>query len=165
MCQAFAIKNDLSALSILSSILTHNSIYLCVCLYFIALKTKFGKKYFDYLNVICQDTFESCVQNYNFSSDLDGWSYGGTKPIVIDNTKSGVYAMVEKNGYLSQQVQLDSGNCYILRGIIKQAEPSLNSTSTISLNINYSLNGTQNIQRCITLNKNRVEESSNIYCQ
>ena len=52
LSQSFAIKNGLSAVDILSSILTHNSIYLCVCLYFIALKTKFGKKYFDYLNVI-----------------------------------------------------------------------------------------------------------------
>ena len=52
LSQSFAIKNGLSAVDILSSILTHNSTYLCVCLYFIALKTKFGKKYFDYLNLI-----------------------------------------------------------------------------------------------------------------
>ena len=52
LSQSFAIKNGLSAVDILSSILTHNSIYLCVCLYFIALKTKFGKKYFDHLNLI-----------------------------------------------------------------------------------------------------------------
>ena len=52
LSQSFAIKNGLSAADILSSILTHNSIYLCVCLYFIALKTKFGKKYFDHLNLI-----------------------------------------------------------------------------------------------------------------
>ena len=52
LSQSFAIKNGLSAVDILSSILTHNSIYLCVCLYFIALKTKFGKKYFDHLNVV-----------------------------------------------------------------------------------------------------------------
>lgn len=52
LSQSFAIKNGLSAVEILSSILTHNSIYLCVCLYFIALKTKFGKKYFDHLNVV-----------------------------------------------------------------------------------------------------------------
>lgn len=52
LSQSFAIKNGLSAVDILSSILTHNSTYLCVCLYFIALKTKFGKKYFDHLNLI-----------------------------------------------------------------------------------------------------------------
>ncbi len=52
LSQSFAIKNGLSTLDILSSILSHNSIYLFVCLYFIALKTKFGKRYFDYLNVI-----------------------------------------------------------------------------------------------------------------
>ena len=52
LSQSFAIKNGLSAADILSSVLTHNSIYLCVCLYFIALKTKFGKKYFDHLNLI-----------------------------------------------------------------------------------------------------------------
>ena len=52
LSQSFAIKNGLSALDILSSILTHNSVYIFVCLYFIALKTKFGKRYFDYLNVI-----------------------------------------------------------------------------------------------------------------
>ena len=52
LSQSFAIKNGLSAVEILSSILTHNSIYLCVCLYFIALKTKFGKKYFDHFYAI-----------------------------------------------------------------------------------------------------------------
>ena len=49
--QSFAINNNLSAMSILSNILNHNSIYLFVCAYFIALKTKIGKKYFDFLNL------------------------------------------------------------------------------------------------------------------
>ena len=53
LSQSFAIKNGLGAVEILSSILTHNSIYLCVCLYFIALKTKFGKRYFVYLENTC----------------------------------------------------------------------------------------------------------------
>lgn len=51
LSQSFAIKNDLSTASILSSILSHNSIYLLVCIYFIFLKTNFGKKYFNFLNV------------------------------------------------------------------------------------------------------------------
>ena len=51
LSQSFAINNNLSAVSILSNILNHNSIYLFVCAYFIALKTKLGKKYFDFLNL------------------------------------------------------------------------------------------------------------------
>ena len=51
LSQSFAIKNELSAMSILSSILSHNSVYLLVCVYFIFLKTKLGKKYFNYLNI------------------------------------------------------------------------------------------------------------------
>lgn len=51
LSQSFAIKNELSATSILSSILSHNSVYLLVCIYFILLKTKFGKKYFNYLSI------------------------------------------------------------------------------------------------------------------
>lgn len=51
LSQSFAIKNELSAASILSSILSHNSIYLLVSIYFIFLKTKVGKKYFNFLNI------------------------------------------------------------------------------------------------------------------
>lgn len=51
LSQSFAINNNLSAASILSNILNHNSIYLFSGAYFIVLKTKIGKKYFDFLNL------------------------------------------------------------------------------------------------------------------
>lgn len=51
LSQSFAIKNNLSPTSMLGSILNHNIMYLLVCIYFIALKTKIGKKYFDFLNI------------------------------------------------------------------------------------------------------------------
>jgi len=51
LSQSFAIKNELSALSILSSILSHNSVYLILVVYFGLLKTKVGKRYFDFLNI------------------------------------------------------------------------------------------------------------------
>lgn len=51
LSQSFAINHNLSAVSILSNILNHNSIYLFIGAYFIALKTKIGKKYFDFLNL------------------------------------------------------------------------------------------------------------------
>ncbi len=51
LSQSFAINNNLSTQDILMNIINHNSIYLIVLVYFIALKTKFGKKYFDFLNV------------------------------------------------------------------------------------------------------------------
>lgn len=39
-------------LSILSGVINHNSIYILVLVYFVLLKMRFGKKYFNYLNVI-----------------------------------------------------------------------------------------------------------------
>lgn len=51
LSQSFAIKNNLSPASMLGSILNHNIMYLLVCIYFIALKTNGGKKYFDFFNV------------------------------------------------------------------------------------------------------------------
>ncbi len=51
LSQSFAIKNNLSPVSMLGSILNHNIMYLLVSIYFIALKTKTGKKYFDFLNL------------------------------------------------------------------------------------------------------------------
>lgn len=51
LSQSFAIKNNLSPVTMLGSILNHNIMYLLVCIYFIALKTKTGKKYFDFLNI------------------------------------------------------------------------------------------------------------------
>lgn len=51
LSQSFAIKNNLSPLNMLGSILNHNIMYLLVGIYFIALKTKTGKRYFDFLNM------------------------------------------------------------------------------------------------------------------
>jgi len=52
LSQSFAIQNHLSAHEILRSILNHNSIYVITLFYFILVRTKVGKRYFDYLNVI-----------------------------------------------------------------------------------------------------------------
>lgn len=51
LSQSFAINNNLSVVNILGGILNHNIVYLLVFAYFVALKTKIGKKYFDFLNV------------------------------------------------------------------------------------------------------------------
>lgn len=51
LSQSFAINNNLSTTSMLRNILNHNSTYLIVLVYFVFLKTKFGKKYFDFLNL------------------------------------------------------------------------------------------------------------------
>lgn len=51
LSQSFAINNNLSTEEILKSIINHNSIYLIVLVYFVALKTRTGKRYFDFLNV------------------------------------------------------------------------------------------------------------------
>jgi len=52
LSQSFAIQNNLSAQEILRSILNHNSIYVITLAYFILVRTKVGKRYFDYLNVL-----------------------------------------------------------------------------------------------------------------
>ena len=49
--QTFAAQNELSVGGVLGSIMNHNSIYLFILFYFIALKTKTGKKNFNYLNL------------------------------------------------------------------------------------------------------------------
>lgn len=51
LSQSFAIKNGLSVGNMLTSILSHNSVYLLAAIYFICLKTKVGKKYFNFLNL------------------------------------------------------------------------------------------------------------------
>ena len=48
LSQSFAINNNLGAVEIFRNILNHNSIYLFMLLYFVSLKTYFGKKYFNY---------------------------------------------------------------------------------------------------------------------
>lgn len=52
LSQSFAIQNHLAATDILRSILNHNSIYALTLIYFILIRTKVGKRYFDYLNII-----------------------------------------------------------------------------------------------------------------
>lgn len=49
--QSFAASGN-SSLALFGSVINHNSIYLLVLVYFIALKTREGKRYFNYLNVI-----------------------------------------------------------------------------------------------------------------
>lgn len=51
LSQSFAVKNDIGATAILRNLFNHNSIYLVGLLYFIPLKTKTGKKYFNFLNL------------------------------------------------------------------------------------------------------------------
>ena len=51
LSQSFAVNNGLGVAEILSGILNHNIGYLLVFVYFVSLKTKVGKKYFDFLNI------------------------------------------------------------------------------------------------------------------
>ena len=51
LSQSFAVNNGLGAMEILSGILNHNIGYLLVAIYFVSLKTKTGKRYFDFLNI------------------------------------------------------------------------------------------------------------------
>lgn len=51
LSQSFAVKNNMGSQAILRSLLNHNSIYLVGLLYFIPLKIKLGKKYFNFLNL------------------------------------------------------------------------------------------------------------------
>ena len=52
LSQSFAIQSHMEAGEIFRSIINHNSIYLVSLIYFILIRFKFGKKYFDYLNVL-----------------------------------------------------------------------------------------------------------------
>ena len=51
LSQSYAVKNNLSTNDILRNLLNHNTLYIIGLIYFIPLKTKTGKKYFNYLNV------------------------------------------------------------------------------------------------------------------
>lgn len=51
LSQSFAIKQGLNTNDIFRDLLNHNSIYLIVFVYFVSLRTTFGKKYFNYFNV------------------------------------------------------------------------------------------------------------------
>ena len=51
LSQSFAINNNLSSITIVRDIINHNINYLLVLVYFVALKFRSGKKYFNYLNI------------------------------------------------------------------------------------------------------------------
>ncbi len=51
LSQSFAVKNDIGSTAILRNLLNHNSMYIVGLLYFIPLKTKTGKKYFNFFNL------------------------------------------------------------------------------------------------------------------
>lgn len=51
LSQSFAINNNLTTVEIFRNILNHNSVYLLVLVYFVMLKMRFGKQYFNYLNL------------------------------------------------------------------------------------------------------------------
>lgn len=79
LSQSFAIQSHMEAGDIFRSIINHNSIYLVSLIYFILIRVKFGKKYFDYLNVIMfifylLTTFASLFtifQSFGFDSILN----------------------------------------------------------------------------------------------
>ena len=51
LSQSFAVSTNISSTEILRNILNHNSIYLFGAIYFIFLKTRVGKKYFNFINI------------------------------------------------------------------------------------------------------------------
>lgn len=79
LSQSFAIQSHMAAEDIFRSIINHNSIYLVSLIYFILIRVKFGKKYFDYLNVVMfvfylLTTFASLFtifQSFGFDSILN----------------------------------------------------------------------------------------------
>ena len=50
--QSFTSIGNVSPIKMVQNILNHNIAYMIVLVYFISLKTKFGKKYFDYSNIL-----------------------------------------------------------------------------------------------------------------
>ena len=52
LSQSFAIQNHLGASDMLRSIFNHNNEYIFPLIYFILIRMKIGKKYFDHLNLI-----------------------------------------------------------------------------------------------------------------
>ncbi len=52
LSQSFAVKSNLGAEDIFRSLLNYNSTYILVLVYFIMLKTKIGKRYFNFLNIL-----------------------------------------------------------------------------------------------------------------
>lgn len=52
LSQSFAVKNNIGASNILRNLFNHNSTYIVALVYFCLIKIKFGKKYFNFINVI-----------------------------------------------------------------------------------------------------------------
>lgn len=79
LSQSFAIQSHMGAADVFRSIINHNSIYLISLIYFILIRVKFGKRYFDYLNLILfvfylLTTFAglfTIFQSFDFSSILN----------------------------------------------------------------------------------------------
>ncbi|MBQ2639768.1 MAG: hypothetical protein IJF92_03295 [Bacilli bacterium] len=49
--QSYLVNNNLNTYEVFRNVINYNSIYLIMLVYFIAIKTKIGKKYFNYLNL------------------------------------------------------------------------------------------------------------------
>ena len=76
--QSFALGNN-GSLELFSSIINHNSVYLFILVYFILLKTPFGKKNFNYINILLLfiyfittiTSFLTVVQSFSLNTVLD----------------------------------------------------------------------------------------------
>ena len=76
--QSFAVVGD-SSFSTFTSVINHNSLYLVVLIYFVLLKTKGGKKYFNYLNVFLIffyfiamiTSFLTLIQSFSLTTIID----------------------------------------------------------------------------------------------
>ena len=79
ICSQSFVVGEKITLQLIGSIINHNSIYVLILVYFIFVRTKFGKKYFNYLNVILMliyaissfTSFLTVVQAFSLSSLLD----------------------------------------------------------------------------------------------
>ena len=78
LSQSWAISNNVSAIIMFRSILNHNSIYFLLLIYFIGIKTSFGKKYFNHLNLFLMllylissiSSFLTVIQAFSLNSLL-----------------------------------------------------------------------------------------------
>ena len=50
--QSFSINSNVDTWRMFQDVLNHNITYMIALVYFVSLKTKFGKKYFDYINLV-----------------------------------------------------------------------------------------------------------------
>ena len=76
--QSWAISNNVSAVIMFRSILNHNSIYFLLLIYFIGIKTNFGKRYFNHFNIFLMllylisgiSSFLTVIQAFSLNSLL-----------------------------------------------------------------------------------------------